>query len=734
MEIVLNKTSFLDVPIQVEPMHGVIFSNENKGHKFVITGIRGGELQTFAGSVIARFIRANNTTILMGEGAEGELAACATIEDGKVSVSLARDCYNVPGRFQLTVFVTNEGETSCVYAAVGTVQRSENGTLIDDGVALPSVDELQSMLDEIQQYETNIATAGAAQIAAVQAKGEETLDSIPDDYTALQGEVDDLKSAINTLYMCKIPLESGGWSSNGNTKSVMISRLRNVYPISREVFKSITLPQGYSASGYTLDENYTKLGTLSYSNSHDLSGMAQNVKYINLSIRKDDSASSDISSYCDTVQSGTVAVLIDSYNISALQTGVTDLQSGALQYRGSISDLGYTSVAQCTKTGFYNFLSSDVASLSDLPTGWTSGGYIFVYKLPNGAWQYIGNNRNRYIRSGLSGVWYPDVMVDATLTKADVAADAKATGDVFRYLNVLKRRKLVYNVASYAKSNARLRIYIPQESGYLLIDMRHYYYNNDTGKADCWGIDNAFACDNNRTQLFQITNGGEWECAVRIKDGQDFSGGGTHGDERNAVTTFFIDGMPVDITTYTSVTDFKELRIVQESELYTPTENGNQTKIATHGTEWIYTENGVKISQYLKWEPSVNIAIAYMCMFPVAKTSSYNDGTIKIVDRIFTDTGYDVYTPTNNTSKRWQGASVVDAYCTESKVHCKISPIEYVKNLTGGNVVSETDNGGLNYFKLYWPVVNSGDYTVTGHTTESGELWKSVVEYSISLT
>ena len=164
MAIIINKTAFLDAPISVESLHGVVFSNENKGHKFVITGIRGGELQTL------------------------------------VAVSLARDCYNVPGRFQLAVFVTSGGETSCIYAAVGTVQRSENGTLIDDGVALPSVDELQSMLDEIQQYETNIATAGAAQIAAVQAKGEETLDSIPDDYTALQGEVDDLKSAMYNVF------------------------------------------------------------------------------------------------------------------------------------------------------------------------------------------------------------------------------------------------------------------------------------------------------------------------------------------------------------------------------------------------------------------------------------------------------------------------------------------------------------------------------------------------------
>lgn len=42
-----------------------------------------------------------------------------------------------------------------------------------------------------------INLTGTAQVSAIQEKGAETLDSIPDDYTALQGEVDDLKSALN---------------------------------------------------------------------------------------------------------------------------------------------------------------------------------------------------------------------------------------------------------------------------------------------------------------------------------------------------------------------------------------------------------------------------------------------------------------------------------------------------------------------------------------------------------
>lgn len=44
-----------------------------------------------------------------------------------------------------------------------------------------------------------VNSAGATQVDAVQDKGEEVLDSIPDDYSALSGDVSQLKSALNTL-------------------------------------------------------------------------------------------------------------------------------------------------------------------------------------------------------------------------------------------------------------------------------------------------------------------------------------------------------------------------------------------------------------------------------------------------------------------------------------------------------------------------------------------------------
>jgi len=156
MAIVLNKTSFLDAPIQVESLHGVTFSNENKGHQFVISAMRGGELVALTGTVTAKFMRANNTTILLaGSGYAG-------IVDGKATVTLHQDCYNIPGRFQLAIFLTENGETSCIYACVGMVQRTQNGELIDSGDVVPSLEELLEKIQDCEDATTAANTAAAA--------------------------------------------------------------------------------------------------------------------------------------------------------------------------------------------------------------------------------------------------------------------------------------------------------------------------------------------------------------------------------------------------------------------------------------------------------------------------------------------------------------------------------------------------------------------------------------------
>lgn len=59
-----------------------------------------------------------------------------------------------------------------------------------------------------------VQTESTTQQAAIQTKGQETIASIPEDYTALSGEVDDLKSAINTRYA--LPADGTSLMSSGD--------------------------------------------------------------------------------------------------------------------------------------------------------------------------------------------------------------------------------------------------------------------------------------------------------------------------------------------------------------------------------------------------------------------------------------------------------------------------------------------------------------------------------------
>ena len=95
-----------------------------------------------------------------------------------------------------------------LWAKVGKIQRSaaegdESQPEPDPDVvaqiqlmAMDAVEKATYAKGVIDDNLEAITEAGETQVGAVQAKGEEVLESIPEDYTALSGEVDDLKSAL----------------------------------------------------------------------------------------------------------------------------------------------------------------------------------------------------------------------------------------------------------------------------------------------------------------------------------------------------------------------------------------------------------------------------------------------------------------------------------------------------------------------------------------------------------
>lgn len=158
--IIIKKTTNLDTPINVEPLNGVVFTQENQGHEFVIACYHNGEHSNLSGSISVRFMRADNQTVYLAPNASsGHTSYTSINSDGDAVVDLHHDCYNFPGRFQMVVFNTDGGKTNVIYACVGNVRRSQGEALIDSGEVIPTIDQL---LEKISDCDRAAQEANAA--------------------------------------------------------------------------------------------------------------------------------------------------------------------------------------------------------------------------------------------------------------------------------------------------------------------------------------------------------------------------------------------------------------------------------------------------------------------------------------------------------------------------------------------------------------------------------------------
>lgn len=168
MNILIERTIELNAPLLTEPLPGSLFTTEAKAHQFLIACTHSGLPITLSGTVSAKFIReANNTTILMS----------GSISGGKASLILPADCYNISGRFDLTIFVTASNITTCIYSATGSVKAAQDGTLVDEGTVVPSIEQLQQDVHNLQNNKVNKAgdtMTGALNAPQVRILGDST--------------------------------------------------------------------------------------------------------------------------------------------------------------------------------------------------------------------------------------------------------------------------------------------------------------------------------------------------------------------------------------------------------------------------------------------------------------------------------------------------------------------------------------------------------------------------------
>lgn len=204
MNIIIERTIELNAPLLTEPLPGSLFTTESKAHQFLIACTQNGAPVTLSGTVSAKFIReANNTTILMS----------GSISGGKASLILPADCYNISGRFDLTIFVTSNNVTTCVYSATGSVKAAQDGTLVDEGTVVPSIEQLQQDVTNLENNKVNRSgdtMTGSLSVPGLNALGNypgmafrQSAGSTPTGYITEN-------NATRRMYFTVVPTDAGG--------------------------------------------------------------------------------------------------------------------------------------------------------------------------------------------------------------------------------------------------------------------------------------------------------------------------------------------------------------------------------------------------------------------------------------------------------------------------------------------------------------------------------------------
>ena len=160
----------LKAPVNVVPLHGVVFSADAKANRIIVEVTDGGSPATLTGTVSGNAIRADGVTVPMSGSLSGNRAW----------VDLPASAYAVEGQLSIIIrLVTGSGSNevkTTLGACCGYVQRSTTDSIVDPGEIIPSIEDLIDAID-----------------AAVA--------SIPQDYSTLSSNVDNLmnKRAVMLL-------------------------------------------------------------------------------------------------------------------------------------------------------------------------------------------------------------------------------------------------------------------------------------------------------------------------------------------------------------------------------------------------------------------------------------------------------------------------------------------------------------------------------------------------------
>ena len=219
---------------------------------------------------------------------------------------------------------------------------------------------------------------------------------------------------------------------------------------------------------------------------------------------------------------------------------------------------------------------------------------------------------------------------------------------------------------------------------------------------------------------YELVNGGEWECAIKIKETHDFHGG-LHGTERYIRTSCIIDGKEISILKNQYIWADK-LEFYQESQIFK--QGTVNDAIAIHHKWYEFSRDGVSVKQKIEWQGSYTIEKAFLAMLPIKRESETG---ISISDCARIGNSDKIYDVSQIGHELNDGKTLTDIKCAEiwgekSGIYAKVS---ILSDLSPTNTFFIQNNAMYN--KIYFSYAGDGGK----HTTFSGEIWETHSHYDI---
>lgn len=226
----INITTDLSDQLKRYTLQTPLVQNNNMAHEFNVA-LMDGESEVPVENVSADFLRADGNVVPIS----GEYCAA----NGNVAtVVLPEVCYAVQGRATLTINVSSGDVKTCIGFFSCMVFKTTSASAVDPGTIIPSVEQLIEDID-----------------AAVA--------KIPADYTALQENVEDLKTDMqgkqDTLTFDSVPTEG---SQNPVTSEGIKNFVGSVPPFEKGTGEGSAQQKPYTVNGITYTQKATKKGAV----------------------------------------------------------------------------------------------------------------------------------------------------------------------------------------------------------------------------------------------------------------------------------------------------------------------------------------------------------------------------------------------------------------------------------------------------------------------------------------